>query len=228
MIEEWRSFLYPLGFLSGIAFGARFIIQWLQSEKEGRSLVSRLFWQLSLIGNVLLVLHSLIQVQFHVCIIQACNGLISWRNLDLMQTKKAAISIKKMALLLVLVCLLVMITFMVQQFFLPSHESWFRIPLAPWQTQKGSLSMTWHLIGFAGYILFSSRFWIQWWFAEQAHKSYLPPSFWWLSLIGAIASSIYFLHIRDLVNLIGPIIGLVPYVRNLMLIYKTRRISQRV
>jgi lipid-A-disaccharide synthase len=223
MTEEWRTFLYPLGFISALLFGARFIVQWLQSEAAGKSIVTRLFWQISIAGNTALLIHSFIQVQFHVCLIQACNALISWRNLNLMQTKRPPLAFKKVIVLLVITCSLVIIGFILQ-----SHTtSWFRVPVSAWQATT-SVPFFWHLLGFLGYGLFSCRFWTQWWLAEKTHTSSLPASFWWLSIIGAITSCLYFLRIHDLVNLIGPLIGLIPYLRNLMLIYKTDKLPQRL
>lgn len=66
MTEFWRIQLYCLGFVSAFAFGGRFLLQWLTSEIKGQSTVPRSFWILSLVGNVSLLIHSIIQVQFHV------------------------------------------------------------------------------------------------------------------------------------------------------------------
>ncbi len=108
------------------------------------------------------------------------------------------------------------------------EENWFRIPLAPWQTTSAPLaSIFWHILGFVAYALFSSRFWIQWWCAEKAYISQFPLSFWWLSLSGALLSIAYFLRIHDSVNLLGPLLGVVPYLRNLMLMRRTETIEQK-
>jgi lipid-A-disaccharide synthase-like uncharacterized protein len=224
-MDEWRTFLYPLGFLSGVAFGARFIIQWLQSEKVQKSIVPRSFWQLSLLGNVLLMLHSLIQVQYHVCLVQGCNIVISWRNLNLMQAQRPVLSFKGVCLLLIGSMLVISLAFVAQDEWLMGEGNWFRIPTAPWQASSApSVSFFWHIVGTIAYFLFASRFWIQWWMVEKAHVSYLPLSFWWLSLIGALLSIAYFLRINDSVNLMGPLVGIVPYVRNLMLYSKMQKI----
>lgn len=228
LMDDWRIFLYPLGFLSAIAFGARFIIQWLQSEILGKSTVTRLFWYLSLIGNILLTIHTFLQVQFHICLIQATNAVISWRNLNLMQNSKPQWSKNKVILLLMLTSLGVTLAFFLQEWLLFNelgNGNWIRIPKAPWDSsQNSSVSWGWHLLGTIGYILFSSRFWVQWWIAEKSHHSELPLSFWWLSLIGAIFSCAYFMRIFDTVNLIGPLIGLVPYIRNLMLMRNAKKV----
>jgi lipid-A-disaccharide synthase len=225
-VDEWRTLLYPLGFLSAIAFGARFIIQWLQSEKAKKSLVPRSFWQLSLAGNLLLMLHSFIQVQYHVCVVQVCNAVISWRNLNLMQTEKPPLSFKTILFILVGSLLLASLIFAIQDWLFMRQGDWFRVPTAPWQSSAFSVSFVWHILGALGSLLFSSRFWVQWWLAERTHSSQLPFSFWWLSLIGALLSIAYFTRIGDSVNLIGPLLGIVPYIRNLMLMQKNQAMIQ--
>lgn len=220
-MEDWRIALYPLGFLSAIAFGGRFIIQWIQSEMLGKSHVSPFFWYLSLIGNILLALHALLQVQFPICLIQSTNAIISCRNLDLMKNKNPA-STKKVIFLLFLTSFIVTLLFFLQDRFLLKDNNWLRVPTHMWNhSQIIKISFAWHILGTIGYVLFSSRFWVQWWYSEKMHRSEIPNSFWWLSLIGALFSCAYFGRILDTVNLIGPLVGLIPYTRNLML--KTKK-----
>jgi lipid-A-disaccharide synthase len=224
MIDEWRMWLYPLGFLSCIAFGGRFLIQWIISEIKQESVVTRSFWVLSLIGNILLMLHSLVQVQFHVCVIQATNTVISWRNLNLMQDKTRQISFQTTIVALVYAIFFTVLLFLLQGYFLYDNPFlWFRTPETPWTTHaKPEVPLLWHLMGFASYILFSSRFWIQWWSAEKMKASYFGPSFWWISVLGTLSTLVYFALLRDYVNLIGPAVGLIPSIRNLMLIQKVK------
>lgn len=217
-MDDWRILLYPLGFIPNIAFGLRFLLQWLQSERKGESIVSPLFWYLSIVGNVLFMLHAFIQMQYPICLIQGCNAVLSWRNLNLFHG--GANTISRQTVIGILVTVIATIT---GAFFFQEGDQWMRIPTAPWQVkQDGLISLQWHLIGTLGFILFSSRFWIQWWMAENAKKSYLPESFWWVSLSGAVFILAYSIRINDSVNIIGPSIGLIPYLRNLMLIRKSR------
>lgn len=222
-MEEWRTLLYPLGFLSAIAFGGRFIIQWLASERAQKTVVPRSFWLLSLAGNLLLALHSLIQVQYHICLVQSCNAVISWRNLNLMRNKEAQVSFSTTLWLLAWTVMATALLFWGQDLLLGARTHWFRTPITPWQTQPtDNISFYWHFLGTMAYLLFSSRFWLQWIISERTQQSELPPSFWWLSLGGAFFSIVYFLHLGDWVNLIGPLVGLIPYIRNLMLQLRTR------
>lgn len=211
MDETLRQFLYPLGFISTVAFTIRFLIQWISSEKRGKSVVTRPFWYMSLFANVLLWVHSLIQLQIHVALIQACNAVISWRNLNLMD--KEHVSFRSVLYIMGSSLLLTIALFAIQ-----GNVSWFRMPFDDTQ-----LPLTWHLLGSAGILLFSSRFFVQWWDAEKQQASTLGTPFWLLSIGGALLSIIYFALIRDYVNLIGPCLGMTPYVRNLILIRRKEK-----
>lgn len=222
-MEGLRASLYMLGFLSSLAFTLRFILQWLQSEKKQQSVVPRAFWQFSLAGNICLALHAFIQIQYHVCLIQSLNAVISIRNLSLMKEQKAPSPFSHVLAALGATAAFVTLSFMLQDyFFFDTPWDWFRTPTHKWQTSGAPLPFFWHAIGFASYALFSSRFWVQWIEAEKNQQSRLGLSFWWLSFVGAVLSVIYFISLHDVVNALGPGIGLIPYTRNLMLIYKSR------
>ena len=221
-MDDWRILLYPLGFIPSLAFGLRFLLQWIQSERKGESIVSPLFWYLSIVGNVLFMIHAFIQVQYPICLIQGCNAVLSWRNLNLFHGGAEKTSQNSIIAILLSLCGLITVAFMFQ-----GHEHWMRIPTAPWENiTKVRVSLFWHILGSVGFFLFASRFWLQWWMAEKAKKSYLPEAFWWVSVFGALIIITYSIKISDSVNLIAPAIGLIPYLRNLMLIQKKR--SSRV
>jgi lipid-A-disaccharide synthase-like uncharacterized protein len=223
MNDAWRQWLYPLGILPAMAFGWRFLLQWIQSEKAQRSVVTASFWKISLIGNILLLIHGALQMQFHVSIIQACNGVISWRNLNLLQPHEKHWNLPSVALLLAISLMSVLMLFMAQGYLHPQEAaSWFRIPTSAWNLpttgDDSFVHICWHAIGTSGLVLFNSRFWVQWWTTERYGTSMLSPLFWWMSLLGALLCIFYFHHIGDTINLIGPLIGIIPYIRNLMLI----------
>ena len=79
----------------------------------------------------------------------------------------------------------------------------------------------WVAFGLMGQIIFGSRFIIQWIASERKKVSYIPIVFWYLSLSGGIITLIYAIHIRDTVFTIAQGAGLVVYLRNLMLIYRS-------
>jgi lipid-A-disaccharide synthase-like uncharacterized protein len=78
----------------------------------------------------------------------------------------------------------------------------------------------WVAFGLLGQMLFGSRFIVQWISSERKKRSHIPIIFWYLSLSGGIVTTVYAIHRRDPVFLIGQGAGLIVYVRNLMLIYR--------
>lgn len=225
MSDQWREALYLLGFLSTIAFGVRMLTQWLYSEHLGKSVVTRAFWLLSISGNTLLALHSFFQLQFHVFIAQVGNGVIAWRNLNLMTSNEKHFSTRA-TLGIMLIALFVATTlFASQTFFTDAATSftWFRIPKTPWSGTESEVAWFWHVFGTAGILLFNSRFWFQWWNAEHRQRSFLSIGFWSMSITGELICLVYFLHILDFVNAIGPLFAIIPYARNLMLMLAPRR-----
>lgn len=220
MTEALQAALYPLGFISAVFFGTRFFLQWLHSEKEGRSTVPKIFWQLSFLGNLSLSIHSIIQLQLHVLLIQTINAVISIRNLNLMQEKSRQWKLSSVALLFISALASALFLFFLT-YQVSSSETWFRVPTSPWASSSAEkIPILWHVAGSIGLVLFSSRFWVQWVMAEREGKSFLGKTFWWTSLAGDLLCLAYFMQLQDTVNYVGPLFGLIPYLRNLMLIYK--------
>ncbi len=217
MIDSLRPLLYLLGFVANLLFGGRFLLQWIQSEKKQESVATPLFWQLSLIAHCAMCLHAFIQLQFPVCLIQSLSGCIAWRNLNLMGKKIHSL---RTTLFIFFSIVIAMTTL----FFLQDQVMWMRPPTLPWNgKQATAISLFWHIAGFFGMILFASRYWIQWWLSERHQKSFMGKSFWWISCIGALFSLIYAIRLIDPVNILGFGLGLIPYIRNLMLIRKKEK-----
>jgi lipid-A-disaccharide synthase-like uncharacterized protein len=85
----------------------------------------------------------------------------------------------------------------------------------------------WLIIGFLGQALFTARFVVQWLVSERKRDSVVPVAFWWLSLLGGGALLSYAISRRDPVIMVGQAMGLLVYVRNLMLVNKARRRAAR-
>lgn len=209
-----RYYLYYIvGFLPSLFFGLRFLIQWIRSEKQRRSTVDTLFWRLSLCGNILLATHYFIQLQYPFLMLQVINAFIAWRNLDFL--KKTPSHTKRFALIL-LAALLAGVTAV---FCLQQNPLWLEVPAA-FADASLEINPLWHVLGIGGGILFGARFWIQWWEAEKTGTSTLGPRFWILSIVGSVTTLVYFMQIEDTVSILNTACGLVPYLRNLMLLKK--------
>ncbi len=214
-----RDTLYPLGFIANILFASRFTIQWFVSEYKKESVVGANFWVISLMGNIMMAFHTFIQLQLNICLIQTFNAVISWRNLDLRKPEEEQFSLKSV-LIFIACSLLFVFGLFVLQGWLTGNYVFFRSPSYFTKGTSTPLSAVWHIFGTIGFALFASRFWVQWWQSEMAHASVVKSSFWWLSIAGAIMACIYFFMLNDLVNFIGPALGLLPYIRNLVLLKK--------
>lgn len=216
MNESLRPLLYPIGFIANFLFGSRFFIQWIQSEKEKKSVVPRSFWHISWTANLLMSLHGLIQVQYPICLIQLFNAGISWRNLNLLGQKP----IKFKTFVFFMIGLIASITLL---FIFLGASQWMRQPALPWMKNPTTpIHFIWHFAGSIGMLLFASRYWIQWIVAEKEQRSLLGPSFWLISSIGALFSLFYAIKLVDPVNILGFSMGLIPYLRNLMLLKKQK------
>ena len=83
----------------------------------------------------------------------------------------------------------------------------------------------WVLFGFFGQAIFASRFLVQWIISEKKKESYVPLSFWYLSIAGGVVLLIYALYKHDPVFAVGQASGLIVYLRNLMLIAKKKNVT---
>ena len=81
----------------------------------------------------------------------------------------------------------------------------------------------WQIVGFVGQGIFTARFLVQWAASEKKRDSVVPVAFWWLSLIGGLNLLVYAIHRQDPVFIVGQSMGMVVYVRNLMLVGKRKR-----
>src|SRR4051812_7208600 len=94
-----------------------------------------------------------------------------------------------------------------------------------WQVLWG-MSL-WVKIGFLGQFAFTARFVVQWIASEKKKDSVVPVAFWWLSLVGGGILLAYAIHRRDPVIIVGQGMGLVVYIRNLMLVERARQRAAR-
>lgn len=195
-----------IGHAGHALFFARFFIQWIASEKKKESVVPVSFWLCS-IGGSLVVLYYAIHRQDPVFIVGMALGfLIALRNLILIFRKP----FYKHPLILSIGVLILLSFYPVYKYGAPSREG---LP---------SLN-AFVLVGFIGQAIFTARFVIQWIVSEKKNKSVMPVGFWYCSIVGGTMRLIYAIYRKDFVFILGSAVGLIPYSRNLVLIYRKRR-----
>ena len=86
-----------------------------------------------------------------------------------------------------------------------------------------SSNAVWIAIGFAGQILFTARFFVQWIQSEKVRRSVIPVSFWYFSIAGGAVLLSYAIYRADPVFIVGQSAGLFIYLRNLYFIMHERQ-----
>lgn len=99
-----------------------------------------------------------------------------------------------------------------------SHRGW----LSTIFNISSPAGLLWVSVGLAGQFLFTGRMFVQWIASEKSKRSVIPIAFWWMSLIGATMLLVYFIWRRDIVGILGQATGWYIYIRNLVLIRRSR------
>ena len=84
-----------IGFIGQIAFGARFVIQWIVSEKKGESTIPLVFWYCSIIGSIVLLSYAIYREDPVFILGQSLGSIIYIRNLILIDRKRKSLSSKQ-------------------------------------------------------------------------------------------------------------------------------------
>ncbi len=204
-----QSLVFGLGFFAQALFSARLLVQWVSSEKAGRSLSPLLFWQLSLIASLLLMVYGIFRRDLVIILGQALTYCIYIRNLHYHQRwleipqffRISALTFPFIAMLWLLAG---------QEYNLAKILRNDDIPM---------LLLFW---GGAGQVVFNFRFVYQLICMERAKESILPLGFWVISVAGSFMVISYAIFRRDPVLFIGQLFGFVVYVRNIVLFMRIK------
>ena len=82
-----------IGFFAQILFSARFLVQWLASERAGKSIVPLVFWYLSIAGSGLLLAYAIHRKDPVFILGQSMGIFIYSRNLYLIRREKKTASL---------------------------------------------------------------------------------------------------------------------------------------
>jgi len=78
-----------IGLGGQVLFSLRFLLQWLSSEREGRSVIPVVFWYFSIGGSLVLLTYAIHKLDPVFIIGQSAGLLIYSRNLVLIKREKA-------------------------------------------------------------------------------------------------------------------------------------------
>lgn len=83
-IDTWIEFWWiVLGLGAQAAFSARFVVQWIASERAGRSYIPVAFWWLSIVGGVTLFAYAVHRHDIVFMLGQSMGIVVYARNLAL-------------------------------------------------------------------------------------------------------------------------------------------------
>ena len=88
MIARWMWIV--VGLIGQTCFFLRFAVQWLASEKAGRSVIPRAFWHLSILGSLIILSYAVWRRDPVFIIGQSTGLLIYVRNLVLIRREEMA------------------------------------------------------------------------------------------------------------------------------------------
>ena len=77
------DFWLVFGLLAQLVFAARFIVQWISSERAGRSVVPLAFWMISIGGGLMTLVYGVVKREPVIIFGQAVATLIYVRNIML-------------------------------------------------------------------------------------------------------------------------------------------------
>ena len=202
---HWSDIFWLVaGFSAQAFFAARFLVQWLLSERARRSLMPIHFWYFSVAGAALLLAYAIHKRDPVITTGQLIGLGVYLRNLEFIGRENNEGRARSWIWpWLGLTCIAGVIGYHLG----PDSAS---RPLV--------LDNFWTLFGFIGQTLFTGRFLVQWFYTERARRSVMPLAFWYLSITGGLMLLTYAVAVLDPVIILGQAFGVIVYTRNLMLI----------
>lgn len=77
------------GLMGQVIFTARFVVQWIASERAGKSVTPRSFWHLSIGGSLILLGYAVYRRDVVIILGQAFGSFVYLRNLALINREAA-------------------------------------------------------------------------------------------------------------------------------------------
>lgn len=201
--------IYILGFTGQAFFGARTIAQWVYSEREGRVVSPTIFWVFSVMGASIFLVYGLIREDLVIMIGQTISFYIYLRNLQLKGVWARIPLLARLLIVLIPPALLIAFT----RF---ADLSIGRLLVATDYT-------FFFVVGIIGQLLLNFRYFYQWIVSERLKESVLPLGFWVISAVASIMVIAYSAQRGDPVLFVAQAGGLIAYLRNIYLHFRSRQ-----
>ena len=203
MIPAW--IIYTIGFLAQFLFSGRIFIQWILSERAKKVSTPVIFWKLSLIASFLLFIYGYFRGDFAIMLGQLITYFIYIRNMQLQGVFQKFHFFFKFSVL-------------VFPFIMLGYFLWFSDLQLEYLVSQENIPLYVLTLGIVSQLVFTFRFVYQWIYCERTKVSELPMGFWILSLCGSLMILIYAVLRLDPVLFVGHILGVLAYIRNIILL----------
>jgi lipid-A-disaccharide synthase-like uncharacterized protein len=211
----WTLLWRIVGVSGAVIFFGRFYIQWIVSERAGRSVMPVVFWYMSGAGSVALLLYGVFYLHSPVAALSyGFNSVVYSRNLVHIWNEKGTLTRRASMLFqgtvgLFLIASVVMVAGTWLNEYHHTHHETREVIVRTW---------FWIGVGVVGQSLFAARFAVQWVVTEVKKRSVIPPSFWYLSIAASLLLMSSYTQRQEWLNAAGMVATLPVYVRNVMLI----------
>lgn len=205
--------VYALGFFAQSLFGSRLVIQWVQSERQGKVVSPTVFWVLSLIASFLFLMYGVLRRDPVILIGQTLSYYIYIRNLQLKGFWKQIPLFLRIIITPLPPIILSWIIFYEPVIFKTILD-------------KSDFTEAIIIIGTVGQLMLNLRYLYQWYYSEKAKQSLLPLGFWVISFVASIMVVSYAFIKHDPVLQVSQGMGLLAYSRNIYLSLKAQRKMQ--
>ncbi len=217
---DWSFIWQTIGVVGAIIFFGRFYIQWIWSEKLGRSVIPIVFWYMSSIGSILLLGYGVYILSPVGVASYGFNLLVYARNLIHIWRKQNKLTSFRYYLTHGLVLLAFIISTVVVCYVF--YKKFFHVrEMARLHAVQYSF---WIFLGLVGQIFFALRFLIQWLATEAKRQSVIPSIFWYLSLFASFLQIISYAFQKEWLYAIGLLTTLFIYFRNIWLLKKGKKV----
>ncbi len=85
---KFSTFMIIVGFAGQAMFSGRFLIQWIMSEKNKKSIVPYAFWIFSILGGALLLIYAIYKKDPVIIVGQLFGLIVYIRNLIIIKNSK--------------------------------------------------------------------------------------------------------------------------------------------
>jgi lipid-A-disaccharide synthase-like uncharacterized protein len=191
-----------IGFAGNLLFTIRVLIQWVASERRGRTVVPATFWWLSLAGSLIMIVYAF-GCGEPLFVLGFAATLIPYTR-NLMIHYRPGRPARPLGPILAVAVVLAL------------------IPVQRFLSDKKFVHDGWFYLGALGILIFYGRFSVQWVLSERRRESVMPLPFWYMSLVGSLLLVVYSVARGNLPFLLGFIFIGIPTIRNIMLIRRER------